>query len=63
MIYGITMLRDAPNKEAALAFLEFLLSKDKGMKIMEKNGQPSVIPMTVQNYNLVPDRLKKFVLK
>jgi molybdate/tungstate transport system substrate-binding protein len=63
MIYGITMLRDAPNKEAALAFLEFLLSMDKGMKIMEKNGQPSVIPMPTQNYSLVPDRLKKFVKK
>lgn len=63
MIYGVTMLRDAPNKEAALAFLEFLLSKDQGIKIMEKNGQPSVIPMPTQNYNLVPDRLKKFVKK
>jgi molybdate/tungstate transport system substrate-binding protein len=63
MIYGVTMLRDAPNKEAAIAFLEFLLSADQGMKIMEKNGQPSVIPMPTQNYDLVPDRLKRFVQK
>lgn len=42
MIYGVTMLRDAPNKASAQAFLEFLLSKDQGMKIMEKNGQPSL---------------------
>lgn len=61
MIYGVTMLKDAPNKEAAVAFLEFLLSKDQGMKIMQRNGQPSVIPMSTQNYNLVPPSLKKYV--
>jgi len=63
MIYGITMLKNAPDKEAAVAFLEFLLSKDKGMKIMERDGQPSVVPMEEKNYNLVPDRLKPFVKK
>lgn len=42
MIYGVTILRDAPNKASAQAFLEFLLSKDQGMKIMEKNGQPAL---------------------
>jgi len=60
MVYGITLLRDAPNKPAAIAFLQFLLSKDKGMKIMEKNGQPSVIPMSIQNYDKLPGELKSF---
>ena len=60
MVYGITMLRDAPNKPAAIAFLQFLLSKDKGMKIMEKNGQPSVIPMSVRNFDKLPKELKPF---
>jgi molybdate/tungstate transport system substrate-binding protein len=63
MVYGVTMIKNAPNKEAAMAFLEFMLSKDKGMKIMEKEGQPSVIPMEVNNYTVVPDRLKPFVKK
>ncbi len=63
MIYGVTLIKNAPNREAAMAFLEFLLSKDQGMKIMEKNGQPSVIPMTTKNYDLVPASLKKFVTK
>jgi molybdate/tungstate transport system substrate-binding protein len=63
MIYGVTMIKNAPNREAALAFLEFMLSKDKGMKIMEKDGQPSVIPMEEKNYTMVPDRLKQFVKK
>ncbi len=61
MIYSVTMLRNAPNKAAALAFLEFMLSKDKGMKLMVKDGQPSVIPMPVQNYTLVPAQLRPFV--
>jgi molybdate/tungstate transport system substrate-binding protein len=63
MIYGITMLKNAPNKPAAIAFLKFLLSPDKGMKIMEKNGQPSVIPMRTGNYEKVPPELKPFVRK
>ncbi|MCX6243364.1 MAG: tungstate ABC transporter substrate-binding protein WtpA [Bacteroidetes bacterium] len=60
MVYGVTMLREAPNKPAAIAFLQFLLSKEKGMKIMEKNGQPSVIPMPTQNYEKLPKELKPY---
>lgn len=60
MIYGITILRDAPNKKAAEAFLEFLLSKNKGMQILEKNGQPSVIPMETENYDKIPKQLQPF---
>jgi molybdate/tungstate transport system substrate-binding protein len=63
MIYGVTMLNAAPNKAAAIAFLQFLLSKDKGLKIMEKNGQPSVVPMKVQNYDKLPKELKPFAKK
>ena len=63
MIYGITLLKNAPNKEAGIAFLEFMLSKDKGMKILEKDGQPSVIPMQVAAYDKVPSALKPFVKK
>ena len=63
MIYGVTMLNNAPNKPAAIAFLQFLLSKEEGMKIMEKNGQPSVIPMQTANYDKIPAELKAFVKK
>ena len=61
MVYGVTILRDAPNKPAAIAFLQFLLTKEKGMKIMEKNGQPSVLPMATPGYDKVPKELKGFV--
>ena len=60
MIYGVTILRNAPDKPAAIAFLRFLLTKDQGMKIMEKNGQPSVIPMETKNFEKLPADLKPF---
>jgi molybdate/tungstate transport system substrate-binding protein len=63
MIYGITILKDAPNKVAAEAFVAFMLSKNQGMEIMEKNGQPSVIPMPVKNFEELPAKLKPFAIK
>jgi molybdate/tungstate transport system substrate-binding protein len=63
MVYGITIINDAPNKEVALKFIEFLLEKENGMKIMEKNGQPSIVPEKCATYNAVPKELKKFVEK
>jgi ABC-type Fe3+ transport system substrate-binding protein len=56
-------LRNAPNKAAAIAFAEFLLKKEKGQAIMMRNGQPSVVPMKVDNYDKVPAQLKPFVKK
>ena len=61
MIYSFTIPRNAPNKAAALAFAEFLLSKEKGQKIMLRNGQPSVVPMKVNHFEKVPARLRPFV--
>jgi molybdate/tungstate transport system substrate-binding protein len=63
MIYSFTILRDAPNKAAAIAFAEFLLQKDKGQAIMARNGQPSVVPSKVENYDKVPSQLRQFVKK
>ena len=63
MIYGITIPKNAPNMKAALAFVEFFLSKTKGMKIMEANGQPSVIPSYSPLYDKIPDSLKQFATK
>ena len=60
MVYGVTILNNAPNKKAALQFVKFLLSKDKGIKIMEKNGQPSLVPSYTNTFNKIPDELKEF---
>lgn len=63
MVYGISVLDDAPNRAAALQFLEFFLANDKGMKIMEENGQPSVIPVKSIYFDKIPGSLHNFVSK
>ena len=63
MIYGITIPKNASNMKAALAFVEFFLNKTKGMKIMEANGQPSVIPAYTPSFDKIPDSLKQFAAK
>lgn len=60
MVYGITMLDNAPNKELALKFLNFVLAKQGGMKIMEENGQPSMVPSYSETYNAIPYELKHY---
>jgi molybdate/tungstate transport system substrate-binding protein len=62
MIYAVTMLNKAPHPVTALAFMEFLLAPDKGMAIMARNGQPSVIPSFCAQYGELPTSLKKFAL-
>lgn len=42
MVYGVTVLRSAPNKKAAEAFIEFLLSEEGGRKILREMGQSPV---------------------
>ena len=63
MIYGVTMINSAPNKTAALAFIQFMLSKEQGMKILEKDGQPSMIPQSNPNFEKLPASLKPFATK
>jgi len=45
--YGITLLKDAKNPEAAIAFLEYLMSADGGLKVLKEMGQPPFIPCRV----------------
>ncbi len=60
MVYGITILDKAPNKELALKFVDFILSKENGLRIMEENGQPSMVPSYSETYNSIPEQLKQF---
>jgi molybdate/tungstate transport system substrate-binding protein len=61
-VYGLTILRNAPNKKAAMAFINFVLSKD-GMAIMEKCGQPTVIPAYSSTFDNIPEILQHFASK
>jgi len=39
MVYGITIINEAPNRRAAEAFIEFLRSDEGGKKILMQMGQ------------------------
>lgn len=59
MVYGITIPKNAPQKEGAIKWLEFVLGPE-GQAIMKKNGQPEIIPPRVDNRDKLPEALKKF---
>jgi molybdate/tungstate transport system substrate-binding protein len=62
--YGITLLKDAKNPEAAVAFLEYLMSADGGLKVLSDMGQPPFIPCRVpteKEKSLLPTALQGLV--
>jgi molybdate/tungstate transport system substrate-binding protein len=63
MVYGITILDKAPNKELAIKFVDFMLSKKGGSKIMEENGQPSIVPSSTNTFDSIPKKLKQYAKK
>jgi molybdate/tungstate transport system substrate-binding protein len=62
MIYGLTIPKNAPNPALAQAFVDFMLGAE-GRAILEKQGQPSVIPAMTSTYTAIPDSLKKYALE
>lgn len=47
--YGLTLVKGAPNPGGAVLFLEYLLSPEGGLKILESMGQPPLIPARVDS--------------
>ncbi len=62
IVYGVTIPRNAPNRELAMVFLTFLLDADKGGAILDKNGQTSVVPSPTDTFDILPECLKSFAL-
>jgi len=50
--YGITLVKDAPNPQGATLFLEYLLSADGGLKVLEDMGQPPFMPCRVSSQQI-----------
>ena len=62
--YGITIVKDAPHPEAAVAFLEFLMDSNGGLKILKEMGQLPFIPCRVPTADVkarLPSPLRKWV--
>ena len=60
--YSITILDNAPQKEEAINFLDFLLSPE-GMSIFRKNGQEPIVPLIAEPVMKLPPRLLKYFMK
>jgi molybdate/tungstate transport system substrate-binding protein len=62
--YGITLVKTAPNREAAIAFLRYMLDPAGGLKVLKDMGQPPFIPCRVPNSGMqekLPVELKGLV--
>lgn len=60
IVYGITIVRDAPNPEAALEFVRILLSAD-GQRIMAESFQEPIVPALTSDASAIPEQLSEFV--
>lgn len=63
MVYGVTIPLNAKEYDIALEFISFMLNPDKGMKIIEESGQPSVVPAVSFTFSEIPEPLRKYALK
>ncbi|MDY7038073.1 MAG: tungstate ABC transporter substrate-binding protein WtpA, partial [Thermodesulfobacteriota bacterium] len=62
--YGITLLKNAPNPQAANDFLQYMLNSQGGLKILKEMGQPPFIPCRVPTAEMkarLPEVLKDLV--
>ena len=60
--YSITIINDAPQKEEAVNFVDFLLSSE-GMEILKKSGQNPLVPLIADPVMKLPPRLLKYFMK
>jgi molybdate/tungstate transport system substrate-binding protein len=60
IVYGVTIPKNFPRQELAIAWVDFLLS-DKGMEIMEANYQTPIIPAKTNDASKIPESLRKYV--
>jgi molybdate/tungstate transport system substrate-binding protein len=60
VVYGVTIPKNFPRMDIAIAWVEFLLGP-QGIAIMEANGQPPVVPAQTNDVNLLPEALRKYV--
>jgi molybdate/tungstate transport system substrate-binding protein len=62
--YGVTLLKNAPNPDGAILFLEYLLDPAGGLKVLEEMGQPTIAPSQVLSdavHGALPGKLPTLV--
>jgi molybdate/tungstate transport system substrate-binding protein len=63
IVYGVTIPKGAPNREAATAFVSFLLDADRGGAILEKNGHTLLVPSPTDSFEKVPACLRRYAAR
>jgi len=61
IVYGITMPLNGENTTNALAFLEFLFDKEKGLKIIQDSGQPIHELEVINGIDKLPSEIHKLL--
>ena len=62
--YGVTLIKNAPNEEAAVAFLKYMLDPKGGLAVLKDMGQPPFEPCRVptkEMKNMLPEGLRSLV--
>ena len=63
--YGLTIVKNAPNTDLAISFLQYLMSPEGGLKILAESGQPPFIPCWVSTDEMrekLPSALRSLVV-
>ena len=59
--YGVTLIKDAANRDGAVRFLDYLLDPEGGLAILNRMGQPPFVPCRVPTEQMreeLPNPLK-----
>jgi molybdate/tungstate transport system substrate-binding protein len=60
IVYGLTVLKDAPNKTNAYFFLQWMLNPDKGLKTIRDAGLTPVIPLVITHSEPLEKEIQQF---
>jgi molybdate/tungstate transport system substrate-binding protein len=60
MVYGVTIPKNSPNPALAKKFVNYLMSENKGLKVMREMGQLTVVPSVCDAYSKLPNDFKKY---
>lgn len=58
--YSLSVLKGSVNKEIAVDFVSFLLSRE-GLEIFKNSGQAPIIPFSTEQPEMIPEKLKKYL--
>jgi molybdate/tungstate transport system substrate-binding protein len=61
IVYGVTMPLNGENHDNAIAFMQFLLDQEQGLKVIRDSGQPTQQPRVVTGEDKIPQELVEFV--